>query len=219
MPPDVPHSGPPPLHSPASHRVALIFKDSPLLTAKRREVIQNTIDKFNAYLTDVGFSLPKGFPPIGVSSRNAFSGGGVYPGTIYEQSFYLPKNRITDANEIQWIYAYGTFGDLFPVDGEHPEFHEQATRLFADYYASSYADQQWGNSTWERRLWEVRKERGKQFTDKSLFYAYMQWRSPGPSEPDFDSLFKTLLLAGVWVESNDRGADIMTVNKILASEN
>jgi hypothetical protein len=220
--PDVHHfvsQGPPPAQPRSSRRVVLIFKDSPLLTAQRREIIQTRIDNFNAYLTDVGFSLPKDFPPIGVSSRNNFAGGGIYPGTIYEQSFYLPKNKITDGNEIRWIYAYGNFGDLFPVDAGHEEFHEQATTLFSDYYAGSYADHRWGDSAWDRRLWELRKEKGKQFTDKSLFFAYEQWRSPGPSEPDFDSFFRSLLLAGVWVESNNRGADMTEVNKILASVN
>jgi hypothetical protein len=72
-------SAPTPNDSLVKSRIAavhLIFKDSPLLTEARKVNISKTIDGFYFYLTGLGFTLEKDFPPIGVSSTNVFHAGG-----------------------------------------------------------------------------------------------------------------------------------------------
>jgi pimeloyl-ACP methyl ester carboxylesterase len=59
-----------PIHSgePTS-LVNLMFKDSPLLTAKRKERITNEIVAFAAYLKSLGIPIPSDVPPIAVKTR------------------------------------------------------------------------------------------------------------------------------------------------------
>jgi hypothetical protein len=144
-------------------KVRLIFKDSPLLTPPRREHINKTIDALYVYLTGLGFTMEREFPPIGVSSDNVFKGGGTYPGTIYDKGFLLPKNRIEDETLIRWMYAREIFTVLLCAPQESTIFRLEAEPIFTGYYVSSFKGDvhSLAKNTWINKLWAVRQAKGK----------------------------------------------------------
>jgi hypothetical protein len=199
-------------------KVRLIFKDSPLLTPPRREHINKTIDALYVYLTGLGFTMEREFPPIGVSSDNVFKGGGTYPGTIYDKGFLLPKNRIEDETLIRWMYAREIFTVLLCAPQESTIFRLEAEPIFTGYYVSSFKGDvhSLAKNTWINKLWAVRQAKGKDFTDRALFYTYRTWRDPTANEKDFDTFLSMRFIFGTQVISNDFD-ETKEVSKILAA--
>ena len=63
-------------------------------------------------------------------------------------------------------------------------------------------------------LWDIREKKGKDFTDRAMYYTYKTW-DPKPIPGNFESKFLTRFLAGVWVIDNN-GTSIEAVQSILA---
>src|SRR5438876_10253424 len=72
--------------------VAVIFKESPLLTTERKVRLSNQVNAFYRYLTDIGFVLPKDVTLLGDIVGVSF--GSVTPVTVYDASMFIPGNVI-----------------------------------------------------------------------------------------------------------------------------
>jgi hypothetical protein len=164
-------------------------------------------------------------PPIGVSQTNTFHGAGIYPGTVYDRHVFIPRNRIDDSGEISRIYADYVFADLFDVHNPgKPHFDERSMWVYSLYFASSYvghpiADLKHPTSdivNLLKSLWAVRERKGKDFTDRSLFFAYKRWLEPTADDKDFRTFFRNRFLLGIDVVSNDP-KDIQEINAIFDS--
>jgi hypothetical protein len=218
---------------PASHSVfhstspdiSLVFTDSPLFTFERKRQISKDIGGFYLYLKNLGFPVEKEVPPIGVSPYNVQMMGGTFPGTTYDRKFYLPNDSLDDPDAIRKVYASYVFRMLFVTFGEgsinNPDFanNETTATLFEVYYASSYINRNLDSSDWKGRpwmegLWDIRQKKGKDFTDRAMFYTYKTW-DPKAIPGDLESKFWTRFLAGVWVIDNN-GSSIDAVQSILA---
>jgi len=209
------------IRSPAPE-ISLIFKDSPLLTPERKRRINSEVNGFYLYLRGLGFPLEKELPSFGVSNSNALSMSGVFPGTIYERQIYFPKNSLDDPDRIREVYASYVFQILFHIFGDRlsRDFGNDRTTatLFEVYYASSFAGRnldksEWRGHKWMQALWEIRSQKGKDFTDRTMYYTYKAW-DPSPVG-EFDRKFCIRFLAGVWVIDNN-GTSIGVVGSILA---
>jgi hypothetical protein len=63
-------------------------------------------------------------------------------------------------------------------------------------------------------LWDIRKKKGKDFTDRAMYYTYKTW-IPKSVPGDFANKFWARFLAGVWVIDNN-GTSIEAVQSILS---
>ena len=205
-----------------SPEISLVFKDSPLLTAERKLRITGEINGFYVYLKSLGFPVEKQVPPLGVSPYNVQMIGGVFPGTIYDKAIYLPNNSLDDPDRIREVYASYVFRILFHAIGYpvSPDVTNDITTatLFEVYYASSFAARnldksEWRGHEWMQALWEIRSQKGKDFTDRAMYYTYKTWDPTSAGE--FDRKFFIRFMAGVWVIDNN-GASIESVGPILA---
>ena len=122
--------------------VSLIFKESPLFTAERKQRVTAVINDFYLYLKGIGFPIEKELPPLGVSNYNVLSMSGSFPGTIYDRQIYLPKNSLDNADAVRKVYASYVFRRLFGTFGEG-SFEKQdysndetTATLYEVYYAS-----------------------------------------------------------------------------------
>jgi hypothetical protein len=199
--------------------VLLIFKDSPLFTPERKRRITAEINGFYLYLKGIGFPVETGIPPLGVSPYDVQMMGGTFPGSIYDQQIYFPKNSLDDSDAIRRVYASYVFRTLFHTMGgvTVPSIADETTAtLFEEYYASSLVGRNldkgdWKGHKWIEALWDIRQKKGKDFTDRVMYYTYQTWK---PIPGDFDNTFLTRFLAGVWVIDNN-GDSFKDVQSIL----
>jgi membrane protein implicated in regulation of membrane protease activity len=205
--------------------VSLIFKESALFTPERKRRVTVVINDFYLYLKGLGFPVQKELPPVGVSNYNVQSISGTFPGTIYDQQIYLPKNSLDNSDAIRKVYASYVFRRLFGTFGANSiglqdyANDETTATLYEVYYASSAVnrdldrDNDWRGHAWMEALWEIRQKMGKDFTDRAMFYTYKAW-DPKPVPGNFEAKFWTRFLAGVWVIDNN-GTSFKAVQEIL----
>ena len=220
-------------------KVRVIFKDSPLLTAVRRNRIATNIDGFRDYLIEIGFEIPVDVPPIETVPGTANVSGSV-DGERYYTSLEISEDRIDDPMMAIAVYATFVFPALFNTnDTSKPDhaFRGLASQVFADYFNFSYSDRTWTlngrrlplrRSSWQSALWDIRAECGKAFADESLFYMFTQidrfssdprfFRNPKEgftiSTEEFNDYFLTGFLAGEQVKDN-RFHNLAAINRIL----
>jgi hypothetical protein len=118
------------------------------------------------------------------------------------------------------MYAQQVFTDLLGAPQATNTFRLDAVPIFSEYYASSFVDdiRIWTKNAWLNKLWAVRQKKGKDFTDRALFYTYKTWSDPTADEKNFDTFFSIRFRYGMHVVSNDI-KDIEEINTILASAN
>ena len=201
--------------------VSLIFKDSPLLTPERKQRITNDINGLYLYLKGLGFPIEKDIPPLGVSRSNAEMMGGTFPGPIYYRQILFPNDSLDDSDKIREVYASYVFRILFrsigyPLSAD-PQNDMTAATVFEIYFPSSLVGRnldktKWQGHDWMQALWEIRSKKGKDFTDRAMYYTYKLW-DPTPAG-EFNKKFLTRFMAGVWVIDNN-GESISAVGSIL----
>jgi hypothetical protein len=221
---DVKHDGTKISHEPKPE-IELIFKQSPLFTVERKAKITSELDSFRKYLINVGFEIPRKVPPIGVS-KGAPNIAGVSPGTIYDAQIYLKEQDLDNPESAIGAYSLYLFTMLiFPPDASS-RFVMPTGWVFADYYYASYTKEfninpKSNYAGVEQSLHEIWVKRGKDFTDKLLFYTKERWYPPDATDTDFQNCFAKKVLVGAAVTENlgsgSRDSDIYkTFEKNLA---
>jgi hypothetical protein len=191
---------------PSKPQVKVIFTNSPLLTVHRRHRITAEITSFSNYLVAIGFEVPKEIPPIGTSPgrglTSAFSSEG---DPVMNQNIYLGEEQIDDPRI--WIRAYATyvFSELLGAYSvPDDEMHVWTAWIFIDYFTSSYSNQRpqesKGMNGWGSALWDIRRSCGREFMDRSLYYAS---RSKVMKGSDFNKYFLNRLVVGMSVIDNN----------------
>jgi hypothetical protein len=156
-------------------------------------------------LINVGFEIPKKVPPIGVST-GAPHMSGVFPGTVYDTQIYLNEQELDNPNSAIASYSLYLFTMLiFPPDGS--KYAAQTGWVFANYYYASYTKNFniSPNSNYagvERSLHDIWIKRGRDFTDKLLFYTKERWHPPAATDTDFQQFFAQRVLIGAAVTEN-----------------
>jgi len=92
-------------------KLDLMFKDSPLLTKRRRETIKKDIAGFAAYLQALGVPIPTDIPPIGIDTTNPKATGWSFNeqsnNKYYYNKFTLQQGMLDDRKKI--TEAFCTF--------------------------------------------------------------------------------------------------------------
>ncbi len=192
--------------------VRMNFKESVVLTPKRRENITRTVDEFYRYLTrGIGFDLPKELPPLGVSPpKSVLSAGGQQDAPIYYSSIIIPADGIDNPDIIRTAYSTYIFETalVHPDAGALRPLNEEAAWVFFCYYPSSFT----GKSVcatdapankWRAALWEIRSRYGRAYTDRLLCYTFKMWNTSVTKPANFDIFFWNKLLAGETAIDND----------------
>src|ERR1700674_183030 len=88
-----------------------LFKDSPLFTPHRKQLIAKTFIAFKAYLIGVGLDVPKRFPPIGIetdktsTSHFRYSSGPPYHDTVWMKMDQLDDPRMISQNYSGYVFS------------------------------------------------------------------------------------------------------------------
>jgi len=191
------------------NQVKIIFKDSALLTAKKREFIEDEINSFYDYLQHIGYEIPKDCPPIGVS---AGGGGmmGITPGSTLDFKIELAESKLTDRRHILEMYGEWMFGRVFDTAGKQGNrFSIESAWVYTIYYVDSFLGQHTFDTrsnirAWTNGLWDIRTKYGKQFADKALFYTWQRWVNPEPND-SLDRYLYVRLSIGLDVLENTPG--------------
>jgi len=203
--------------------VRLNFKDSPVLTPKRRTEITRTIDNFYRYLTEaVGLELPRELPPLGISPKGGpMLAGGNYEAPIYYSHIVIPEDGIDNPDEIRFAYSGYVFEKaLVPAEGPLRPLDEEAAWVFFCYYPSSFS----GNAIcapdapagkWRSALWEIRSRYGQAYADKLLCYTLKMWNTSVNRQDNFDVFFGNKMRAGETAIDNDADR-FRAVSEVLA---
>lgn len=204
--------------------VRMNFKESNVLTEKRRENITRTVDEFYRYLTrGIGFELPNELPPLGVSPpKSVMLAGGPQGAPIYYSSIIIPADGIDNPDSIRT--AYSTY--IFETALVHPDagvllpLNEEAAWVFFCYYPSSFSGKSVcatdaPASKWRAALWEIRAYYGRAYTDRLLCYTFKMWNTSVSKQASFDIFFWNKLLAGETAinNDNDRYAGVADIAK------
>ena len=187
----------------------LIFKNSPLFTPNRKQLISVTINSFHGYLEMIGFEIPKIIPPIGTFPGKCLVFVGVFPfDPILNQKIDLPEDEID--NPSIWLRAYAGYVFRNLVDTHSASSKEShictswTSGIFTEYFISSYLNQppkeSKGFNGCINVLWDIRNSCGQYFTDQSLYYAS---RSDGIYAGDFNKYFMNRLRTGINVIDNN----------------
>jgi hypothetical protein len=196
--------------------VAITFKDSPLLTQKRRKNIEIDLDDFYRYLKNVGFDFPKDIPPIGVSPSHSvmLSGGG--GGPAYYSSLIISEDVLDTPGIVRTVYAAYTFNRILVwPDAWRPnqpraqaEDDEVAAWVYACYFPRSFGGQETCDSNapghkWIDAMWAVRRKYGQEYADSLMCYTLKMWRdTPSKYAENFDRFLRYRLAVGETVKDN-----------------
>jgi hypothetical protein len=202
--------------------ITVEFKSSPFLTADRRKHILRDLTSFHAYLTALGFDIPKKVPfLLGTTPRKTSRGMSWIPGTPYDTFKLIPEHAIRNDELIRAAYAMFVFDNLMKqYEPILSDFHTNSSLVFSMYYVSSYRGISSCRETdkWCKALWDIRRQYGKEFTDKLLFYTFQQWQRVSTNESNFDAYFMRKLFWGVLVAANDYDKQAPAIEVILKAK-
>jgi hypothetical protein len=200
--------------------IAVEFKSSPLLTAKRRKHIRRDLTSFHNYLTDIRFDIAKKVPFVlgtTVDDKHPVVGPWIFPGTPYDQTTRIPVHAITNDDAIQEAYAKFVFRNLLIQYHQSWSYlYIRSFTVFASYYTSSYrgTNRCADSYKWCHALWHIRQRYGREFTDKLLFYVFQRWQSP-PDDSNFDAYFMHRFFSGMDVAVDDYDKQVPEIRAIL----
>lgn len=212
----------------------LAFSGSPAMTDARKKMICEEFEAIQNYLVEIGYAPVTPIAPIQIGSNLPTTTGGSSgailgnPSTPYGDSIIVNEKTADSSVEMRGLYLNYFFHRLFEVS-KH-EFTKQPNRLqtallFAQYYASSYADKQYLNDKWDVALWEMRGSFRSGFVDTLLFYASKRfdedWGKEGgygqEGSDEFDKWFTGrihLALQALDYSATERVDRILTANGI-----
>jgi hypothetical protein len=173
--------------NPKARELKLIFKESPIFTAERKEDITNQMELFYDYLVRVGFDPPREVAPLGVAETA--SGGGVFPGPAYWAQLIIAEKSID--NPLMIHNAYARFAFPLMLNAWNPgapgwQFRMPASWVCIGYYVDSFDNKQPRAlntqsvvDPWLGALWDIRMSFGSSFADRTLFYAVKSFDDEG----------------------------------------
>ncbi len=196
----------------SGQEISVIFKESPLFTAERKERLTKNVNDFYHYLTHLengGFNLPTHLPPVGIQKGG---GGGALalsqPGSNLDAVIDIPEESIDKPEVLTGLCSVYLFQAIIPRGKNDPlDFRTNVVWLFSNYYRHSFADRlddpyETKPSKWESVLWEIRTRYGQGVADRVMLFTYQKYWPPQDKEIDFDQFFARRLLAGVAVVDN-----------------
>lgn len=116
-------------------------------------------------------------PPIGTApgrTTSSFSADD----NIHFQDILIGEAVLDNTATVRHALAVYIFKTLLVRNRKSPGAEMYGTHmalLFADYFTSSFDNQPPPNmkpATWKMALWDIRREFGKEFCDRALFYTY-----------------------------------------------
>jgi hypothetical protein len=145
--------------------------------------------------------------------------------SVYDAEISIPEQWLDKPDDIKNVYALWAFRKLFGLidsplmSNIEFKFLHSAASLFSCYYRSSFAnlnvcDHDWEGRHWNNILWDIRGKKGRDFTDRAMFYTYKGWRQPLKAPDSFDDFFGNHFLQGVWIIDN-RGKDLQEIGEIM----
>ncbi len=186
--PNVPASSPPPYAyrrvtrstKTPGRQLKLIFKDSPLFTAARKESIADQMEEFYLYLKGIGFDPPTQVPPLGTGPIAASAG--IFPGPAYWGSISIAEKSVDDPLMVHSAYAQYAFPVILNAStpGELTfRYRLPASLICHVYYVDSFDNHEptslnpgaSDTGAWVAALWEIRRVYGRSFADSALMYA------------------------------------------------
>jgi hypothetical protein len=201
------------------YQLSFTFKDSPLLTDQAKLLIKDKLENYFEYLERIGLNPPREVAPIGVAAPDGFGGCGSWavmsPAPIYrEGSIHIAETCLNSETDVTGLYSDWVFQTLLNegapgtrVDG-YNRFHVQ--RIISLYYLSSFYDDlapdaRQGINSWPVVLWDVRKQFGRDFTDRSIAVAIRSMNENLKYKPNvpFDDYLCYHLLTGFSVIDNE----------------
>jgi hypothetical protein len=196
--------------------VGVTFKDSPVLTQKRRKNIEIDLDDFYRYLRSLGFDLPSEIPPIGVSPPHSVMLGGGGGGPAYYSSLIISEDVIDTPGIIRTVYAGYTFNRILVwpdawksnLSRVQVEDDEVAAWVYECYFPKSFGGQPTCDGRapghqWVDAMWEVREKYGQEYADSLMCYALKMWRDiPSKYLDSFDRFFRYRIAAGETAKDN-----------------
>jgi hypothetical protein len=192
----------------------------------REFMVSRTMTHFAAYLSGLGFDIPKNIPPVGVGDTPSFSGP--------QSTITLDEDGIKDSREVVLAYAQTVFDPLLThnvVGLASPRTLQRVwiPQIYSAYFSCSYIDtvdgfngvgwRQFTNDPFFKALWELRSRLTQRVVDHALSYAVPQLLREGNDtsvSPDFDSYFGRSIAGGVLYMSSDMQKDYSTVMDIFA---
>ncbi len=204
--------------------VKMTFKESGLLTERRRHRIQWDMNTYFLYLKKVGFDLPVEIPPFGVMpSPGIIWVGGPAAGPISTHTILIPADVVGVTDDIRLAYSAYTFNRIlvWPAEAQpatssvEKQNDEVAAWIMECYFSASFADHMVCDAgtpgyKWQEAMWEVRDKLGQDYADGLMCYTVNLWETVPPKFQDhFDKFFRYKLVGGESVKgSPDIGTNV-----------
>ena len=115
-----------------------MFKDSPLFTPERRNRINTDINRFAAYLKNLGIPIPEDIPPIGVDTTNPKANGWSFNSQsnnkYYYNKFTIQQGALDDRQKITEAFCNFVIGRFIykPSPPMAPPSENQTPQQFYD---------------------------------------------------------------------------------------
>jgi hypothetical protein len=187
--------------------LSVIFKNPADVTFYRQYRIRRAITLYRAYLSEVGFEVPKEKPLVviggggnGILTHAQAPIGEQHP--LMPNGIMLTKEQSTDDKEVSFDSSVSFFATAFlsgiPRDPVEPRLAQLALgQLYAEYFSYSY----WNRagirtSPWLKALWDMRSKFGKAFMDNVLTFVFRYLTSyhvDGETNKQFDKRFSDAL--------------------------
>jgi hypothetical protein len=187
----------------------------------RRYTIGRSITHYAAYLSDLGFELPKSPPIIGIGARP-----GVIDGVITLRNGFTSK-------QVVWTYSQLVFtssvnaGSLF--GSQRAVQRIIISMVYGSYFDCSYEDTLEGftdpikDNKFFQAIWELRLVLTQYVIDRALAYALIQIIREGLSDdgisPDIDSYFGRAIEAGIDKMSSNFTEDKKIIDAVFKKYN
>jgi hypothetical protein len=205
--------------------VVVTFSASPHFNKENKKRIILALDRFRSYLVSIGYDVPKHTPPLGTSADMYMSGSAGRGMKPEYGHMVIPETTLDNPDDAAIrVYSIYLFSHLIPEEPPNDKIGSlkgMATRIFADYYRSSFYNRRQREDPaeldrWEAVIWEIRDKHGKEFMDKAVFYAIKRWQPYGfdRTDKDFNSYFSSRIAAGVAALDNN-GYPLDEIRKLL----
>jgi hypothetical protein len=196
------------------------FTSSPLWTEQRKATVRMEIQTFDRYLSRNNVvKPPERIPLIRISEGTQVSWGFVTPVNppFDQRQIPVPMGDFTPLR-IRTLYANYVFDTILSVyDAPEHSSLVWASWIYSEYFAASSLNTAPGSNPksmngWVSALWDIRQDRGQDFTDRALMYSL---KAPVEYSDDVNKYFSDRFRGGVLVVKNDF-SEVVEVNKILA---
>jgi len=194
------------------------FTSSPLWTDARKDSVRVQVKEFDKYLTQYKIiEPPKNLPLFFITTATQFGYAVSAPADPPFDGRQIPvSTKFMTPLAIRRQYGDYVFDIIlgsFATADNIPLARD--AWVYSEYFAASSVNsappQSQPLKSWQSALWDIRKELGQDFADRSLMYSL---KAPVARSDDFDKEFRERLWRGVEVVKNNEDQTV-EVNKIL----